>query len=258
LHILGAATINLKVRSKTTAPHLTARLCDVHPDGQSTRITYGVLNLAQHKSREIPQALQADTAYDIAIKLNDCSYKIPKGHKLRLSLSTAYWPLIWSTCEKSELTLELEDCHLEIPKRQDTTAFATNFPEVESAPLADIEMLRESSNKRTVNKDLATGESTFEIYDDFGIQHIKRYNLNSEEVCHERYTIHPDNPTSAKAEISWKEGLSRGDWNIETETQTRMTADKDFFHIEATCIAKENGDVVFRKNWIEKVERKLL
>jgi len=32
---------------------------------------------------------------NVSIKLDDTGYEIPAGHKLRLAISTAYFPLIW-------------------------------------------------------------------------------------------------------------------------------------------------------------------
>ena len=37
---------------------LAVRLCDVAPDGQSTRVTYGILNLAHRDSHETPSLLE--------------------------------------------------------------------------------------------------------------------------------------------------------------------------------------------------------
>tara|TARA_B100000780_G_C20878721_1_gene349554 strand:+ start:286 stop:456 length:171 start_codon:yes stop_codon:yes gene_type:complete len=50
------------------------RLCDVAPDGSSTRITYGMLNLAMRKGLDQPQAVIAEEPMDICVKLDDTGY----------------------------------------------------------------------------------------------------------------------------------------------------------------------------------------
>lgn len=35
------------------------------------------------------------------IKLDDIAWKVPKGHRLRVSISTTYFPMIWRVAETS-------------------------------------------------------------------------------------------------------------------------------------------------------------
>src|SRR5262249_1816058 len=46
IEILGAAIVSLDVASDRPIANLAVRLCDVHPSGESLRVSYGVLNLA--------------------------------------------------------------------------------------------------------------------------------------------------------------------------------------------------------------------
>ena len=77
------------------------------PDGSSRRVSYGVLNLTHRDSHAEPSALTPGEFYPIRLKLNDCGYAFAPGHRLRLALSTAYWPLIWPAPERATLTLRL-------------------------------------------------------------------------------------------------------------------------------------------------------
>ena len=45
VEILGAPVVTLEVASDRPVAQLIARLCDVHPDGRSLRVSFGVLNL---------------------------------------------------------------------------------------------------------------------------------------------------------------------------------------------------------------------
>src|SRR4029077_9820323 len=50
IEILGAARVTLDVAADRPMANLVVRLCDVHPSGESLRVSYGVLNLT-HRER---------------------------------------------------------------------------------------------------------------------------------------------------------------------------------------------------------------
>jgi predicted acyl esterase len=74
---------------------VAARLNDVRPDGSVTRISYTLQNLTHIVSHEHPEALEPGERYFARIKLDDIAWHLPEGHKLRLSISTSYWPMMW-------------------------------------------------------------------------------------------------------------------------------------------------------------------
>ena len=94
IEILGAAVVALDVASDRPIANLVIRLCDVHPSGESLRITYGVLNLTHRDGNEKPAPLTTGERYRVRIQLNDAGSVFPAGHKVRLALSTLYWPMI--------------------------------------------------------------------------------------------------------------------------------------------------------------------
>ena len=75
--------------------NLIVRLGDVAPDGAVTRITLGMLNLCHRVDHETPRPLTPGAAVTVAVPLDQMAYRLAAGHRLRLSLSTQYWPFIW-------------------------------------------------------------------------------------------------------------------------------------------------------------------
>ncbi|TIS10391.1 MAG: hypothetical protein E5X14_01335, partial [Mesorhizobium sp.] len=57
IDIVGAPEVEVRVASDRRQANLAVRLCDVHPDGASELISYGVLNLTHRNSHEFPEAL---------------------------------------------------------------------------------------------------------------------------------------------------------------------------------------------------------
>ena len=58
LEILGAPEVRLVVASDRPAAFLVARLCDVAPDGSSTRVSHGALNLTHRAGHDSWQPLE--------------------------------------------------------------------------------------------------------------------------------------------------------------------------------------------------------
>ena len=71
LDLLGTALIHLRLSSNYNCGLIAARLCDLAPDGSSTLITFGVLNLKQRKGREILAEVIPDKEMDLTLRLND-------------------------------------------------------------------------------------------------------------------------------------------------------------------------------------------
>jgi predicted acyl esterase len=61
---------------------------------QATRVTFGVLNLAHRDGNADPEPMEPGKKTRSALVLDACGYRFGVGHRIRLSLSTAYWPMI--------------------------------------------------------------------------------------------------------------------------------------------------------------------
>src|SRR4029077_13273601 len=99
IEILGAAIVPLDVASDKPIANLAVRLCDVHPSAESLRVSFGVQNLTHRAGHEAPEPLVTGQRYQVRIQLNDAGAVFPPGHRIRLALSTSYWPMIWPAPE---------------------------------------------------------------------------------------------------------------------------------------------------------------
>jgi putative CocE/NonD family hydrolase len=115
IELLGAPVVTLDVASNKPVAQVIARLCDVHPDGRSLRVSYGVLNLTHRGGHAHPEPLVPGQRYRVRLHLNDCGVVLPAGHRLRLALSTVYWPMVWPAPE--EATVTVMDGTLDLPVR---------------------------------------------------------------------------------------------------------------------------------------------
>ncbi len=258
LDIVGQPTLELELSVDKPVAHLALRLNDVWPSGEVGRITYHLQNLCMRDSRETPTALEPGKRYRIKIKLDDIAYTLPKGHKLRVSVSTSYFPMMWPAPEPVKLTLYAGPSELNLPirKRRSLEAPVT-FAEAEGAKPVDLKHVKPARNKREVTVDPKTGETRLEIVDDFGTQLIKDLDLTIWATGRESYSILPDDPLSAKMETHWTEARRRGTWEARTETYGRLTATKTHWLAWGKIEAFEGKKKIFTKEFSEKIARKL-
>lgn len=95
LALFGGANLFLSFSVDQPVALVAVRLCDIWPDGSSNRITFGIRNLTHVDNHEFPVTLEPGKVYTTNITLRDIAYTIPTGHRLRLAISTSYWPLVW-------------------------------------------------------------------------------------------------------------------------------------------------------------------
>ncbi len=258
IQILGNPELEIMVSADKPQALLAVRLCDVWPDGASTLITRGLLNLCQRDSKRNPEALAPGELYAVTLKLNHSGYIVLPGHKLRLAISTSYWPMAWPSPRKATVSIVTGSTRLNLPVRscKADDGKLTHFEATQTGQPLATTILRKVKQERSVRIDPETGAHVFEIFADNGKLRFEHSQLEMGSNNLQRYSIKADDPLSAKAEYEWEWGYSRGsDWSVRTFTRTIMTCDLDYFFFKAESIAWENSEEIFRKNWDKKYHR---
>jgi hypothetical protein len=253
IDILGAPELMVTLSADKPQANIVVRLCDVHPDGASELISWGVLNLTHRNSHEFPTPLVPGEVFTTRVVLDQAADRVPAGHHLRVAISNTYWPMIWPSPEPT--CLHLRAATLKVPIRRLSKGDEVTFPPPEAAAPWRIETLRPTSSERIVEHDQKTGTVTLKIADDFGEVRDLDHRLVSGHTVEERWTIHPDDPLSARAEAHWTQTLSRLEWSVRTETWSTMRADRDNFHLTGRIEAYEGDALVFARDFQESVPR---
>jgi len=73
------------------------RLSDVAPDGTSSLVATGALNLTHRQSDADPTPMPVDrrTAEPVRIPLRTSGYRFAVDHRIRLTVLGGYWPVLW-------------------------------------------------------------------------------------------------------------------------------------------------------------------
>ena len=257
VEILGTPAATLTFAVDQPIAFICVRLCDVAPDGASTRVTYGIFNLTHINGSDKPVKLVPGRRYTLRVPLSDTAYSFVKGHRMRVAVSTTYWPLIWPSPQPVTLTLHTGKSALELPVRPPRKEDAKiKFKPAEAAPPFKRTALAAGGRNRVVRTDMGSNETVVEVTDSSG---RGRYddidNLIAEARSTERYRIIEGDPLSCEVEVTWTWQFERGNWNVRTEMRTKVTCDKRDFIVTARLEAYEGERRVFERDFAERIKR---
>ena len=262
LELLGMPVTHLRVTADVPVAMVAVRLSDVAPDGQATRISYGLLNLTHRDGDAEPIDLEPGTAYDVSVRCSAVGQEVPTGHRLRLSLSTSYWPLAWPPPRSPMLVLSPAHSRLALPvctTTPDTVAPAA-LGTSEAAPPLRTTRIEGEDHRWQVVRDLATHDATLEIVKDKGTIRIEDTGTEVTNRTDEQYRVTRNDPLSARGETRTLRRLARDDWGIEVVTRTVLTCTAEAFTLHAQLDAYDlddhRGDPrVHSQTWVRTIPR---
>lgn len=258
LEILGAPELELELSADQPVAMIAVRLSDLALDDKASRVTYGLLNLCHREDHNELSALEPGRRYRVKVALNHIAHAFPAGHRLRISVSTSYWPLAWVPPRPVRLTLFPGRSRLSLPVRpprpvEDDQIAVFTVPE--SAQPAAHTVVRPPDQNWFITRDLAQEQSTLHVRNDEGEWRLDEIDLTIERMTEEWYRFRGDEFTSAEAEIRTERRLRRADWEVRIDTRTLLTCDTVNFYLHATLDAWEGERRVFSETWNETIPR---
>jgi uncharacterized protein len=261
--VLGAATLYVDIASDAPVAHLAVRLSDVAPDGQATRVSYQVLNLTHRDSHEHPTALEPGHYYGVRVTLNACGHRFVRGHRIRLSIATAYWPIIWPAPYPATLTVRTGASVLELPVRQRSDEPRVEFDPPAHGPMTPRTTVDPGVVRRYTTQDHVSGETTYVTEGVGGVfgEGIIRYDDIDTQIAHSlkrELTIRDDDPLSARYVLTQSYELGRDGWRTLVTTRATMHSDRDNFYVSCVLTAFEDGKPVATREWNQTIARDLV
>ncbi len=105
LSILGFPEVVLHLAVSAPIATAVVRLADVAPDGTSAQVTAGILNLTHRRSHANPEPLEPGRVEEIRILLRGMGYRFEAGHRIRVSVASSAWPVVWPSPFLTEFEL---------------------------------------------------------------------------------------------------------------------------------------------------------
>jgi putative CocE/NonD family hydrolase len=257
--LLGRPRLGLRVASDQPAAFVVARLCDVAPDGTSTLITRGVLNLCHHAGHDEPRALEPGVPVDVELALKSVAYALPAGHRIRLAISTSYWPWLWPSPVPATLTIATAGASrlglpIRAPRAEDAQLRAFEPPV--SPPPLPLVRLRDRAPEQTVTRDDIARTVEMHMRRNFAGAYRLPSGLEYDDDDPVRFTLHEDDPLSARVQCDRRIEIRRTGWNTRVEVHAEMSSDASDYHVESTVTAYDGTHRIHERTFSHTIPRR--
>ncbi len=264
IEILGAPVVRLVLHSDQPTANVAVRLCDVAPDGSSLRVTYGVLNLTHRDGHAEPEPLVPGTRYTVDVRLNDIAHAFPAGHRIRVAVSTTYWPIVWPSVLQCCLHISAGESRLTLPVRapreEDSALKPFDAPAMAARP--PIKRVRHHEFNRRLAVDLTSNRFRYELngseFDDASLVYFEDIDLRVGYTLSKHFEICEDDPLSATQTMEQRATLMRGDWRVTVRMSMSQTASAGAFRLEGRLEADEGAERFLQRDFDVSVPRRLV
>ncbi len=258
LEVLGHPRLEVTVASSAPVAYLSAKLCDVFPDGTPALVTRGLLNLTHRRSRERPEPMEPGRWERVELELDVTSWTFEEGHRIRLDLAGTDWPNAWPPPGPATLTVDRAGAVLRLPALQGPSPVT----EVPSLPPSTREQ------ERAPGPDGPGGPLVWRVeHDVLGRETRAVIGLGSEERTPEgvrvafreegAVAVSTEDPARARAEGQVSYELDYPEARVAAVATERLASDAGTYHLELALEVSEDGEVRWRRRWERRFPRRL-
>lgn len=133
LILFGSAELVLNGILPDAGGQIAVRLNDLDTTGSVARKCYGTRNLVLDDALDMRPQANSSGPFTVTIPLHTTAYRVRKGHRIRVALSSALWPLVHGHVLSAGI--EITGGVLRLPTLRDTPkTLSTPLPEQEDFP----------------------------------------------------------------------------------------------------------------------------
>ena len=262
LAIIGIPRVTLQTTTDAPAANWFVRLSDIAPNGMVTFVTGAGFNANHVESAEKPIRLIKDKIYTLNIDLHVTSWTFQKGHKIRISVNNAQWPMIWPSPYTMTTSIRSNDklkSFLKLPVPIEPTPLAKPFPKPVAGPpkLDGYESIVEGTgsgyaeiedsvrDERTRTTTILARNSGSNKYP-WGIHHY------TELVT---YIANDAKPANSSVQSTYTISVELKDRILKWTGILDFSSDEKTFFYKYKRILEKNGKVIKEKEWVEDIPR---
>jgi predicted acyl esterase len=261
LEIVGIPRVTLQTTADAPAANWLVRLSDVAPNGMVTHVTGAGFNANHVESSERPILLVKDKVYTLEVDLHATSWMFEKGHRIRLSVNNAQWPMIWPSPYNMTTTVRSDDdarSFLELPVLTDPTPLAKPFAKPGATPRLEgyKSIFSETPSGYPETKDVVRNERTrtTTIYATNSGSYQYPWGVHHrEESITSR--LSDDAPANASVQSSHELSVELENRVLKWSSVLDFTSDENTFFYKYKRILEEDGKVIREKAWAEEIPR---
>ncbi|MDH3546988.1 MAG: CocE/NonD family hydrolase [Gammaproteobacteria bacterium] len=259
--ILGLPMARLKVSADAPRANWVVRLSDVAPDGTITQVAGAAFNGTHRNSAREPEDIVPGKEFDLDIEMHFTSWVFPKGHRIRLAVSNAQWPMLWPTPFPMTTTLRLggaKGSHVELPivppGKRAAPIFLPPAPSPKYPGYEPIDVGTSSGYGEisSVDRNPQTGDVTATATNSGATRYPWGVESYQETIEHKTSDKHPENTSM------------NGRHRIEVQLEDRVlswagrlsfTSDRENFYYRYTRKISVNGATLREKSWEQTIPR---
>ena len=243
VEVLGHARLRATVTSSTPVAFLSAKVCDVFPDGTSALVTRGLLNLAHRASSTEPEPLEPESPTPVTVELDATSWVFEPGHRIRLSLAGTDWPNIWPPPRGGVLALDRASVELTLPVVEGAVPIPEP-PRFTPSPGEDSHAAEPAGEQPPtiwkIERDVL-GRETRAV-----VAHGSDYEAEAGAQVEERYEgvvgVSTSDPGTAWARARSRFVVRWPEAGCATEARLDFRSDADAYHVVVDVVAEELGE----------------
>lgn len=261
LEILGRPVAKLNVSADATRANWVVRISDVAPDGQVTQVAGAAFNGTHRNSAREPEDIVPGEVFPLEINLHFTSWVFPEGHRIRVAISNAQWPMLWPSAMPMSSTLAIggeAGARVVLPVVPPGEERVPDFKAPEPGPtLPGFETLDAGNSTgyaaiTAIEHDPETGES-YGFATNTGATRfpwgIRRF---EEEIEHRTSDTKPSH-TSVVGR--YKLAVELDSRALDFETNVEFTSDENNFYLKFHRWVLVNGELYKEKTWEEAIPR---
>lgn len=259
--IMGQPRAHLVVSASAPLANWFVRLEDASPDGSVTAITGAGQSGAQRDSLEHPEPLQPGREYLLQFDLYLASWTFETGHRIRVSVSNAQWPMLWPTPYPMTTTLRLGgDAGSSVTLPIIPLRGATPPPFAQPGPIEQPEGFGNPGGDYawpgtwSISRDENTGRNTVKWRGTTASTFPWGRMDHSEQIV---YHVDDAHPESADAEGDAETVETLKDRVLTWRGHLRLGGDARVLHYSYTRELLRDGTLVRTRTWTEDIPRDL-
>lgn len=262
LEILGFPQVQLYAASTAENTAFVVKLTEVDPEGRSNLLTYGVLNASHRNSHEEPKALKPEKIYKLNIEMTSISWVFKKGYRIRVSVTSSHWPILWPLPEPAVNRVYLDKEHVSkitlpvIPAREPSQEPAFRAPPQQKGPPPNVEIGRRRKPSIIIARDVMNDKVSVEVKTEGGFRVTDRKltrKKNRRTIQARASTKDPaisSLHTEQHSELRYASGLT-----ISALGKGMISSNRKKFFIHLHVSIEINGQPEFEKSWLKSVSR---
>ncbi len=260
LDLIGFPEAILHLSSTAPVAHVIVRLTDVAPDNTSALVSTGILNLTHRHGHTNPQPLKPNEIYEVRVQLKAVGYRFLAGHRLRLSIASAYWPVIWPSPYPADNTLHRGPTYpsrlvLPVVPPGDQVPTPPRF-KTTASELIQIGSGYEESPTWQIIEDVIKQSVTVKVYGGDTSILPGDSRLFTSELLEMTAYHHDPARTQLYNEIIYQ--LEEYGYEIYIRSTGAIRSTETDLHVDIQLLVTLNGNPFFQKSWLESIPRQWL